>query len=63
MPLTTPLEAPIVATEGTVLVQLPPGVLLWVMVAPTHNAVGPVITGVAFTVTDFVAEHPVVPNV
>lgn len=40
-----PLEAPIVATPGTVLVQLPPGVLLCVIVAPTHNAVGPVITG------------------
>ena len=53
-PVTTPVDAPIVATPCVPLVQLPPvGVLLSVVVKPMHRFVVPVIAetvGIAFTV-------------
>lgn len=51
-PVTIPLEAPIVATEGARLFQLPPPASVSAIVAPTHNAVGPPIAaGTGLTVT------------
>jgi hypothetical protein len=55
MPVTTPVEAPMVATAGVVLDHTPPGVaLLRVPGVPTHTIPLPVIgagAGVAITVT------------
>ena|SRR5579872_3664570 len=58
-PVIIPVDEPIVATAGVPLAHVPPGVDTSVIVAPTHNAVGPVIVGKAFTLTVLVAAHPV----
>jgi hypothetical protein len=58
MPVTLPPT--IVATVVTELVHAPPeGLSLSVIIAPTHSAVGPVIVGIAFTVTIAVLAQPV----
>ncbi len=53
MPVTTPVDESIVAFEGLLQIQVPPGVTwLSVVVAPTHTLNVPVIAAVAaFTVT------------
>ncbi len=58
MPVTTPV-LPIVATVVAALLQAPPGGPVSAIVAPAHTAVGPEITGSAFTVTIVVFKQPV----
>lgn len=60
MPLTIPVDKPTEATEGVVLVQVPPEtVLVSVVVVATHSeAVPPIADGVALTVTIAVREQP-----
>ena len=58
-PLTTPLEEPTVATDISLLLQVPPPPSLNVVVAPAQTVVVPEIAeGNGLTVTGFVAEHP-----
>jgi len=61
---TVPLEEPIVATPGALLVHVPPPVAsVSAPVDPIHTFVDPDIAGgVAFTVIVVVIKHPV-PNV
>ncbi len=57
--VTTPDDAPTVATDVFRLVHVPPGVLLSVVVLPPHNTSEPVIAlGVAFTVIGVTVRHP-----
>jgi len=62
MPVTTPVEAPIVALAMLLLVQVPPdGLLDNVVVLPIHNVESPVIAdGVLLIVTNVIREHPAV---
>lgn len=58
-PLTTPLEAPIVATAGLLLLHVPPvTALLSVVVPPTQIVVVPVIADVGLTVSVAVEKQP-----
>ena len=52
IPVTTPVNIPIIATDGLLLVQLPPVVASnWVIEDPTQTEVGPVmVEGRLFTV-------------
>jgi hypothetical protein len=60
MPVTTPEEEPTVAIPGEAEVHTPPdGVPVSSMVEPAQTLVGPVITGLAFTVTVVTAKQPV----
>jgi hypothetical protein len=53
MPVTMPVDEPTVATDGTLLSQLPPvREAVSVAVFPIHMPVGPEITGNSFTVID-----------
>jgi len=61
IPVTMPVVNPTEALPGALLVQVLPGILDdSVMVAPTHNAVGPVMMGkgLTFTVTEPVMVLP-----
>jgi hypothetical protein len=60
IPVTIPLDAPTLASEGSPLVHMPPGnASLSVTDAPTHTFVGPVMaTGAAITVTVVVVAQP-----
>ena len=64
VPVVTPVTAPVdptVAMLVVMLTQVPPaGLPLSVMIAPTHSAEGPVITGMGFTVTTVDVLHPAV---
>ena len=65
LPVITPVtipEVPIVAMPVLALLQVPPGVASErLVVAPWHKlSIPDIATGVAFTVTIFVAEHPAV---
>jgi hypothetical protein len=62
-PVTTPVPAITVATEGVALLHVPPAVaLLKVVVVPEHRVVVPVIrTGFGFTVTVIVNGAPTQP--
>src|ERR1043165_3698376 len=65
-PVTTPFAAPMVATDGLLLLQLTPSGALFVraIVEPTHTDEGPPIEGTtALTVTTAVRAQPVVLNV
>lgn len=61
IPVTTPENKPTTATEGLLLVQLPPVVASnWVIEDPTQTEVGPVmVEGRLFTVKVAVVKHPV----
>jgi hypothetical protein len=60
MPLTTPVDELTVATLPTLLVQVPPALLLNVVVLVAQTiAVPPIVVGSAFTVTTAVAAQPV----
>jgi len=65
IPVTRPVPLPIVATEGRLLVHVPPGVgSTSVVVPPTHIFVVPtIVAGVAITLNDVVALQPVTGNV
>ena len=60
IPLTIPVDAPIVATAVLLLLHVPPAtVLLSVILDPTHTADVPVIAaGIAYTVTVAYATQP-----
>jgi hypothetical protein len=60
-PVTTPVPAPTVALDVLLLVHVPPpGLLLSVVVLPTHTAAVPLIDdGAVVTETIFVAAQPV----
>lgn len=60
IPTTRPTVAPTVATEGVLLVQVPPdGVLVSMVVLPTHTVPAPDIAeGPGVTLTDIVALQP-----
>lgn len=59
-PHITPLELPIVATAGLLLLHVPPVlVLVSVVQSPLHTlSEPPIAAGSVFTVTTAVAEHP-----
>jgi len=62
VPVVIPVTLPptTVATVVAELLHVPPaGPALSVITAPTHSAVGPVIVGIAFTVTIAVLAQPV----
>lgn len=61
IPLTMPVVAPIVATAGVLLIQVPPaGLLAWAIVALMHTAEGPVMgVGMVLTVIVLVVLQPV----
>lgn len=59
-PLTTPVDAPIVATAVLLLAHVPPATAqLSVVVVPVHNVVLPVIAGRAVTLTVVDLPQPV----
>jgi hypothetical protein len=59
-PDTTPDALPIVATPVLLLVQVPPPVLVSVLVVPTHTTgVPPIADGTGLTVNTLVMKHPV----
>jgi len=57
-PVTIPVEEPTVASEGLVLLHIPPPDVDKVVVAPSHTIGVPVITGAIFTVSGATAEQP-----
>ena len=61
IPVTTPVPEPMVAMPAALLVQSPPpSASVRGIVPPTHTVVGPVMAGgMGFTVTGYVAAHPV----
>ena len=63
--VTTPVNAPIVAFEGELLVQLPPDTIsVNVIGIPTHRVAGPMIgPGEGLTVTMVAVWQPVAVNV
>ena len=64
IPVAIPVDTPIVASGGMLLIHKPPGVRsVRFVVLPTHTVKGPVmLAGTAYTVTTVVAIQPV-PNV
>ena len=58
IPVTLPV-VPTVATDGVLLVQMPPGVASDnVMIVPAHKALAPAMAAVAVTVTECVTVQP-----
>jgi hypothetical protein len=58
-PVTIPLNIPIVATPGLLLLHVPPGVLVSVVVVPTQTVATPEIAvGAVLTVTTAVRIQP-----
>ncbi len=59
MPVITPVDEPIVATDGLLLVHVPPPELVTVLVDPTHTEETPVIAaGSTFTVKVVLDDAP-----
>ena len=57
---TTPVDEPIVAADGLLLVHVPaPAELVSVVVAPAHSAFAPLIVPIGLTVISCVAVQPV----
>lgn len=58
-PVTTPVDALMVATDGLLLTQVPPGaIFVSVELPPTHTVVVPPMAEIGLTVNDLVELQP-----